>query len=83
MFHTSKKIQKERKTRYFFNFNKILTLAKKKGIEPIFLEQPLLNLHLLNSQGIEFTPIEFIRKGAIYLLFYQLNLLIISRLKSQ
>lgn len=49
MFDTSKKIRKQQKTSYFFNFNKTLTFAKKKGIEPFFF----------GTTPIEFTPIEF------------------------
>lgn len=41
MFDTSKKIRKQQKTSYFFNFNKTLTFAKKKGIEPIFGTTPI------------------------------------------
>ena len=52
----------------FNDFNKILTFRQKATKNP--LKKGVLNLHLLNSQGIEFTPIEFIYSCSIYLLLY-------------
>ena len=54
----------------FNDFNKTLTFRQKAIKNP--LKKGVLNSHwgVLNSQGIEFTPIEFIYSCSIYLLLY-------------